>query len=200
MTLSLATGDELTADTFADFVKRLHHDCVGAGVREHCTADALFTVEARRLVYGLDMDYSDKRVLLDHCNEGEWFSPKEYWGDQDYDGRADLNKAMQAWSSCQFLKADEDDQWYVLGEMEGYAVTGYDERWEYINAHLTNDAAEAFIRRKKHDYSRGMRVYVESQYYAWEFNAIKGALLSGRLQYVEESLAAPVAPAPAKGA
>lgn len=113
------------------------------------------------LCYGIDTDYSDNRVLLDHCNDGEWFSPKEYWVDQDEEDRAELNKAMQDWSSCQFMKADESDQWHVLGELEGHVVTGWCESWEYINAHFTKDAAEAFIRRKKHDYGKGMRVYVE---------------------------------------
>lgn len=186
MTLSLATGAKLDAATFADFVARLRHDCVGEGVHDHCTADAIFIVQCKRLVYGIDTDYSEDRVLIDTCNEGEWFSPKEYWDDLDYEERAGLNKAMQAWSSCKFMKASEEDQWYVLGEMESHTVTGYKEQWEFINAHFTKDAAEAFIRRKKHDYGLGMRVYVESQYYAWEFNAIKEALLSGRLQYVEQ--------------
>jgi len=180
---SLATGHELTAATWADFVTRLRHDCVGAGVHDHCTAAATFIVQARRIAYGLDTDYSDNRVLIDHCNEGEWFSPKEYWDDQDEDGRAALNKAMQAWSSCQFMKADESDQWHVLGELDGHAVTGWCENWEYINAHLTKDAAEAFIRRKKHDYRKGMRVYVDSQYYAWEFEDIKEAIIAGTLTY-----------------
>nr|WP_233092140.1 hypothetical protein [Pseudomonas sp. MF6772] len=173
----------MDAATWADFITRLRHDCVGVGVHDHCTSAAIFIVQARRIVYGIDTDYSDNRVLIDHCNEGEWFSPKDYWDEQDEDERASLNKAMQAWSGCQFMKADEQDQWYVLGELEGHAVTGWCENWEYINAHFTKDAAEAFIRRKKHDYGKGMRVYVESQYYAWEFNAIKEAILDGTLTY-----------------
>lgn len=186
MTGSIATGDKLDAATFADFVARLRHDCIGAGVHDHCTADAIFIVQARRIVYGIDTDYSDNRVLLDHCNEGEWFSPKEFWKDRDHDARAALNKAMQDWSSCQFMKADESDQWYVLGELKGHSVTGWQETWEYVCAHFTKDAAEAFIGRKKHDYQKGLRVYAESQYYSWEYNAIKEALMSGRLQYAEE--------------
>ena len=31
------------------------------------------------------------------------------------------------------------------------------------------------------NHANGLRVYVESQYYAWEFNVIKEAILSGRL-------------------
>ncbi len=180
---SLATASTLDAGTWSDFVKRLRHDCVGAGVHDHCTRDAIFIVQAKCITYGLDTDYSDNRVLIDHCNEGEWFSPKEYWDDQDEDERAALNRAMQEWSGCQFMKAGESDQWYVLGELDSHSVTGWCENWEYVTAHFTKDAAEAFIRRKKHDYRKGMRVYVDSQHYAWEFNAIKEAILDGTLTY-----------------
>ena len=111
-----------------------------------------------------------------------------YWDDQDEDERAALNKAMQVWSNCEFMKADELDQWHVLGEMDGHAVTGWCENWEDINAHFTKDAAEAFIRRKKHDYRKGMLVYVDSQYYAWGFEAIKAAILDGTLTYKEREV------------
>lgn len=184
---SLATSAPLDKATWEDFVKRLKHDCVGAGVNDHCTAAAIFIVQAKRITYGFDTAYCDDRVLIDHCDEGEWFSPKEFWEEQDQDQRAALNKAMQDWSSSQFMKADEDDQWHVLSELEGHGVTGWQESWEYVNAHFTKDAAEAFIRRKKHDYDRGMRVYVESQYYAWEFEAIKAAILDGALTYQPET-------------
>ena len=42
---SLAVGAPLTQATFADFVERLRHDCVGDGVRDHWTADAFFVVQ-----------------------------------------------------------------------------------------------------------------------------------------------------------
>ncbi|MNN73478.1 hypothetical protein D3C81_1895980 [compost metagenome] len=56
-----------------------------------------------------------------------------------------------------------------------------------MNSHFTKDAAEAFIRRKKHDYGE-MRVYVESQYYALEFEAIKSAILDGTLTYTPKPI------------
>ena len=43
------------------------------------------------------------------------------------------------------MKADESDQWYVLAELEGHTVTGWDEQWVYVNTHFTHAAAEAFI-------------------------------------------------------
>lgn len=87
------------------------------------------------------------------------------------------------------MKADESDQWHVLGELDGHAVTGVCENWECINAHFTKDADEAFTRRKKHDYGKGMRADVESQYYSWEFNAIKEAILNGTLIYTPKEAA-----------
>jgi hypothetical protein len=88
-----------------------------------------------------------------------------------------------------FLALDRDEQLEILAELEDHQVVGWNETWEYVNAHFTKDAAEAFIRRKKHDYRKGMRVYVDCQYYAWEFNAIKEAILNGTLTYAPKMAA-----------
>lgn len=177
--LSLARGAELNAETWADFVGRLRHDCIGDGVRDHCTADAIFIVQARRLIYGIDRDYTDKLVVC--CEDSEWFSPKEYWDDLCDESKDALNEKVQEQDGCNFLDLTEDDQWEVLDNLDDHTVTGWDDRWEYVNSHFTKDAAEAFIRRKKHDYRKGLRVYVDAQSYCWEFNAIKDAILQGRL-------------------
>jgi hypothetical protein len=180
---SLAKGAELNADTFADFLKRLHHDCVGQGVAEHGTADALFIVERKVIVSGLDRDYTDD--LLVYHDEQTWFSPKEYWDDQDEEWQAKLDGLADECDEGKiFLELGISDQWDILEELDDHTVTAYAERWDYVNSHFTKDAAEAFIARKKHDYRDGLRVYVESQYWAWEFNAIKKALLNGTLQFV----------------
>jgi hypothetical protein len=51
-----------------------------------------------------------------------------------------------------------------------------------VNKHCTRGTAEAPIRRKQQDYGE-IRVYVDSQYYAWEFVVIKEAILDGTLTY-----------------
>ncbi|MDR7109243.1 hypothetical protein [Pseudomonas frederiksbergensis] len=177
---SLATGHPLSAATWADFVQRLHYDCVGAGVHAHGTSAALFTVQTKRIDYGFDPEYAEGRVVC--LEDRSWFSPKEYWDDLDEKERAELDEALQADRECGFMDMDEDDQWEYLSECDSHTVTGWNERWEIVNSHFTKDAAEAFIRRKKHDYGE-MRVYVESQHYAWEFEAIKEAILDGALTY-----------------
>ena len=58
--VSLAHGAPLSTESWADFVARLRHDCVGEGVHDHYTADAIFKVEARVLIYGIDRTYTDK--------------------------------------------------------------------------------------------------------------------------------------------
>lgn len=181
---SLAAGAALDSATWTNFVERLRYDCNGAGVKWHHTAAALFTVQTKRIDYGYEIDYAEGRVVT--LEDRSWFSPKEYWNDLDDEERAELDEALQADRECGFLDLDEDDQWEYLAECDSHTVTGWNKRWEIVNSHFTKDAAEAFIRRKKHDYGE-MRVYVESQYYAWEFEAIKEAILDGRLTYTPKN-------------
>lgn len=178
---SLARGAPLTPDTWADFVTRLRHDCVGEGVDDHCTANAIFTVQAKRIVTGLDLDYCDSESTLVYCDGSSWYSPKEYWSACDEDEQASLNELSQADCDLDFLALGVSEQWELLAALPDHTVTGWREEWGHINSHFTKDAAEAFIKRKKHNYREGMRVCVESQYWAWEFNAIKDAILSGKL-------------------
>lgn len=177
--MTLATGNKLTPETFADFVERLKYHCNGAGVNAHCTADAIFIVQRKRLVTGIDTDYADDKVIL--CDDGKWFSIQEYWDDLDYEEQVSLNKKSQDWCDKQFMKADSSDQWHLIGELDDHTVTGYTWEWEYVNSHFTREAAKAFINRKKHDYRYGLRVYVDANIYCWEFNAIKEALMNGDL-------------------
>lgn len=183
---SIATGDALTPATWADFVQRLRYHCKGEGVREHCTADAIFIVEAKRLIYGIEPGYTDNRVVIH--DDSVWFSPQEYWEDADEEERAELHRIANEEHATDdgFLSLDADDQWCVLGELEDHTVTGWDERWEYVNSHFTKEAAEAFIRRKKHDYPHGLRINVDAQLYCWEWNAIKAAIMDGRLVLADQ--------------
>lgn len=180
--LSLVYG-ELNAQTFEDFKARLQYDCKGPRTQDHCTSAALFKVENRRIIYGIDLDYTDQRCLyLNEDPEQVYYSIKEYWDSLHSSHKRQLNHNMQeAWSS-QFMKARDWQQWDLLKELPGYTVTGWHEEWEYVNCHFTYAAAEAFIQRKKHDY-RELRIYVDSQYWCWEFEAIKNAILRGELIY-----------------
>jgi hypothetical protein len=178
--MSLATGAELTADTFNDFVQRLRHHVRGEGVDWHYTADPMFTVQARRIIFGIDCAYTDKLAV--YVDESMYFSPQEYWDDNE-GMREELDALGKDTADGPFLTLSADVQWDILGELREHTVSGWDERWEFVNAHFTKEAAEAFIKRKKHDYRDGLRVYVEAQVYSWEFNAIVNGLLDGQITF-----------------
>lgn len=177
--MTLATGEKLTPETFEDFISRLKYHCEGVGVSDHCTADAIFIVQRKRLISGIDTDYTDQMVIF--CDDCKWFSIQEYWDDLEDELRIELNKKSQDWCDKQFMKADASDQWYLIGELDDHTVTGYTWEWEYVNSHFTREGAEGFIKRKKHDYRDGLRIFVDANIYCWEFNAIKQALINGEL-------------------
>ena len=183
--MSIATGAELSQATFDEFVQRLRHHVQGDGVDWHHTADALFTVQARRIVFGIDRDYTDKVAV--GVEEAMYFSPKEYWDEANKDRRLLLDEIAQEQGDAPFLSLDEYEQWDILGDLPDHNVSGWDERWDCVNVHFTKEAADAFIRRKKHDYRDGLRVYVEAQIYCWEYNAIVKGLLDGQIGFVQSA-------------
>lgn len=187
---TLANGGELSEQSFNDFIARLTHDCRGEGVKDHITSNAIFTVQYNKLITGLDTDYTDNLgCYFDSSFSG---SIDDFLADIGADHEADDNFAV--WLKDVY---EQDFEW-LLSESRGeqaqilrdfdqsengwfsLTICGYEYEWTHINSHFTKDAAERFIERKKHDYGE-MRVYVNSQYYAWEFNAIMGALMDGKL-------------------
>lgn len=182
MNTSIADGAKLTQETFADFIKRLKYHHRGEGVSRHCTADPIFMVQQQATIYGLDDEYSEAKIV--HFDDCEWSSPQEYWDDLDAEGQEDLNNFCRGACDTDFTELDEEAQWEVLADLDGHTVCGIKKVWHYVNAHFTREAAEAFIRRKQHDYPP-LRVYVESMCYGWEYQEIIAALCDGRLVLAE---------------
>ena len=188
---SLAFGSKLTQQSWDDFVARLVHDCKGDGVERHYTADAFFVVQAKRYTYGIDLDFGAELAI---CHEDSvYLSAKEFYENFfDDEERKDFDKKAQETHEKNFLDLFDFEQNSMMEEIDGVTVTGRAERWDYVSSHFTYEAAEAFIKRKKHDYRDGLRIYAEAQTYSWEFNAIKEAIMSGRLVLrSDESLSAP---------
>ena len=191
MTATLAKGADLTQETWADFVARLHHDCVGEGVREHYTADAVFLVQKRTKVYcpeGVDGEAFDI-----YCpNDGGTCDAEHWYQCLDGDSQQRLDAECPG---IGFLAAGMYDQMNALSEVHPNVDTyEFNWGWETINQHFTKDAAEAFIARKKHDYCNGLRVYVDASTYSWELNTIKAAILSGQIGFISNEPAPKEAP------
>jgi uncharacterized Ntn-hydrolase superfamily protein len=181
---TIANGDNLTKESFDDFVSRLHHGVRGDGVNRHHTANAIFIVQQKIRTYGYTEDYSDMRMV--YRDDNAWYSIKEFWDALDDDERKELDDIANNMYCSKFMEFDEFIQWNILEDDQNkFTVTRYKEDWEYVNSHLTRDAADAFIKRKKHDYDE-LRVYVDSQYWCWEFNEIIEAILDGKLVYNEK--------------
>lgn len=177
---TLARGAELTPDTWADFVARLRHDCVGEGVHEHYTADAVFLVE-KAVKYPVPEGYGGNPVIFDGCEVSE--SPEDFFAGCCDENKAKLNESCDG----DWLGADDDDKSSALAEhLPDYSLVYEETRWETLNQHFTKAAAEAFIARKKHDYRNGLRVYVDASTYSWELNTIKAAILDGRIGLIHK--------------
>ena len=174
MSESLANGAALTQETWADFVSRLRHDCVGEGVERHYTADAAFLVEKRDWIAVPDGCSDTLRVHTDGHDE----PLEEFFSGLEPEEQTALDEAVDG----SFIEADACDQCEALKTHQPDSTLYHaQEQWKFVCQHFTRDAADAFIRRKGHDYSEGLRVYVDATYYSWELNAIKKAILSGRL-------------------
>lgn len=182
MSESIATGAKLTPETFADFIERLKYHNRGEGVNRHHTSDPIFMVQKQVTIYGLADEYSESKVVCH--DESEWSSPQEYWDDLDDEKQEELNAFCLKACDTEFTELDEEAQWEVMADQEDHTVCGIKKEWQYVNAHFTREAAEAFIRRKQHDYPP-LRVYVESMCYGWEYQKIIAALCDGRLVLAE---------------
>lgn len=174
VTRTLANGAELSAETWADFVARLHHDCVGPGVERHYTADATFIVQ-KRVWRVVPEEMSDiLRVHTDGYDE----TVADFFADLEPEQQAALNDECDG----SFSEADGYDKGRALAKLHPDSTLYYaEETWEFVCQHFTRDAADAFIKRKAHDYREGLRLYVDATSYSWELNTIKAAILDGRI-------------------
>lgn len=149
---------ELTPENFQAFLERLRYHNKGEGVNDHCTAHPIFVVQSLRRVTGIDLDYD----------------PEYFWTDFDHEvemGEEELKEALKEYIE-EVGKIDDFDPEYddidsIIDSADNAIVTpeyevvfqkiGYAEEWRYVNVHFTREAAEAFIKRKKHDY-RELRI------------------------------------------
>lgn len=174
--ISLAASGELNKKSWDDFVDRLMYQCEGAGVKEHCTSYPIFEVQEKTINTGMDREFTSDWVIIDE--EAFFYSPEELYIDLDDEQTQKLN------ADGDFLSLHEKEQWEIL-ERTGYIVTGYVTEWVTINQHLTKEGAEAFIKRKGHNYSE-LRVYVNSLYWCNEFKTIQKAILDGKIKFIED--------------
>jgi hypothetical protein len=173
----------MTEDYFNDFIKRLKYHNIGDGVDDHCTANPIFNVMKRRIISGIDFDYTDNRLIYSLDDTDYYFrSYQEFYNNLDEQDKLKLDKLSQVWSRDVFLNLNDNDKIYVIGRFdEDLNVVGFEEEWEYVNSHLTREGAEDFIKACKN--KENYEIHVESLCKCKEFNMIIEALLQGKLVY-----------------
>jgi hypothetical protein len=177
---------ELTKESFDDFVKRMHYHVRGEGVNNHATANATFIVQCKRLVSGIDKDYTDNTCLFidgEPCFDFDDFI--QDFDDEDIDDL--ITEGAPIYKVNGEYKCDSQSHLFDWVEDEkgcdwSATHTGYDYKWEYVNHHMTREAAEAFIKRKSHDYGE-LRVFVDSAYWCWELKALMDGILDGKVVF-----------------
>lgn len=166
---------ELTREYFDDFVKRLRYHNEGEGVEDHCTAHPIFIVQKKEIISGIDNDFDPSYFWVNTDGEGEYT-------DEEMLERLEEIFDEEETGPDEYDLAFDDEITCYSGKRTLFRKVGYIERWEYVCAHFTKEAAEAFIVRKQHDY-RALRVYVDSQYWCPEFITIVKGLLSGKIGF-----------------
>jgi hypothetical protein len=179
MTDTLFTGAPLDATLFDDFITRLRHDCIGEGVQDHCTADVIFLVEVKEHIYGIDTEFAPHLAIY---SEGDYYhSVAEIMSCHREHLIENLDALCLKFHEKPFDEIGEDEQFVAIGEMENFEVIGYQENWKLVNSHFTQSSADEFVRKHGHKYGGKLRISQESQHRSFEFNAIKNALLDGKL-------------------
>ena len=177
---------QLTQELYDNFLERLRYDCHGPGVDDHYTANALFIIQEKILITGIDLQYAEGKVLL--VDDSEYFSIDEYYQSLDDDERELLDIQANALYNNSVLKLEEYQKWRLVDGMDNHTVTGYCELWNYLNCHFTKHAAKKYIAENGHKHKRELRIYVESQYRCDEFNMIKDAMILGYLKFDAPSI------------
>jgi len=177
---------ELAKESFDDFIERLRYQVRGAGVNEHVTDSATFVVQRKRLITGIDKDYTDNTLLiLDDSYNFDFDDFASGFDDEELDQLIIEGAPITLADGVYSCESDRDlFDWVEDNKSYDWNAThaGYDYIWEYVNHHMTKEAAEAFIQRKKHDYGE-MRVFIGSAYWSWELMAIMNGLLDGKIVF-----------------
>jgi hypothetical protein len=179
MTQSIITGAALTAETLAEFKTRLQHDCTGDGYAEHCTTQPVFVVKELRFQYDIELEYAEKKAI--YFDDEYYHSIAAFMEVANDHTKELLDEVSLKALKLKFDQLDEDLQYSTLNLLEYIQIVGYVEHWRYLNVHFTQAAADEFIGQSRKNYPDGLQVFIESQQYCPEFNAIRNAILSGKL-------------------
>lgn len=130
-----------------EIAERMH------GQDNRATVHPTFIVQQKRRIYGLDLDYTDKKAWI---YDGDEVATTRK-GEKRFLRENDMTEA-QAWESG-FLQE-----------------TGYVDIHEFVQVFFSCEEANAYIKANRHNLT-DPRVYVDSAYRNYEWQAIRSVLL-----------------------
>lgn len=170
-----------TPETWAEFTQQLKK----SWEKDNAGTDSpIFVVQAKNIVWGLDPTHDSVEItnIVDVDQDSKYKSVEDFFESLKATDKHDLNG----------LAIDEEDELFldIKASTQINILSDWNERnvyichgkyfWEDINCHLTRTAADAFIKRKSHDYGE-LRVFVKSLYWCDEFKNLLNAIISGEV-------------------
>lgn len=172
-----------TPVTWAEFTQQLKNSWENDNAG---TDSPIFVVQSKNIVWGLDpaSDSVEITNIVDVDQESKYKSVEEFFDSLKAAEKHDLNGLAIDEEDELFLDLKASTQFNILSDWNwnGHNVHICHGKyfWEDINCHLTRSAAEAFIKRKSHDYGE-LRVFVKSLYWCDEFKNLLNAIINGEV-------------------
>ncbi|MEB3865936.1 ead/Ea22-like family protein [Acinetobacter sp. IK31] len=170
-----------TPETWAEFTQQLKN----SWEKDNAGTDSpIFVVQAKNIVWGLDpaSDSVEITNIIDVDQDSKFKTIDDFFESLKAVDKHALNG----------LAIDEEDELFldVKASTQINIISDWNERnihichgkyfWEDVNCHLTRSAADAFIKRKSHDFGE-LRVFVKSLYWCEEFKNLLNAIISGEV-------------------
>ncbi|EOQ73075.1 ead/Ea22-like family protein [Acinetobacter lactucae] len=172
-----------TPETWAEFTQQLKN----SWEKDNAGTDSpIFVVQAKNIVWGLDPTHDSVEItnIVDVDQDSKYKSVEEFFESLKATDKHDLNGLAIDEEDELFLDVKTSTQFNILTDWNwnGHNVHICHGKyfWEDVNCHLTRSAAEAFIKRKSHDYGE-LRVFVKSLYWCDEFKNLLNAIISGEV-------------------
>ncbi|MBU3166914.1 ead/Ea22-like family protein [Acinetobacter baumannii] len=170
-----------TPETWAEFTQQLKNSWENDNAG---TDSPIFVVQSKNIVWGLDPTHDSVEItnIVDVDQESKYKSVEEFYDSLKAAEKHDLNGLAIDEEDELFLDVKVSTQINILSEWNERNVYICHGKyfWEDINCHLTRSAAEAFIKRKSHDYGE-LRVFVKSLYWCDEFKNLLKAIINGEV-------------------
>jgi DNA-dependent RNA polymerase auxiliary subunit epsilon len=154
MKLTGLTGQDV--QFLLDLKDRLHTQ------DNRCTREPIFLVQSKYKKTAINENGSEVEYI--ECMSGDYCS---------YDSEEEMLNSL---IEDGYDVTDVDDIQYY--------THWFDYDWETINSHFTEAGAQAFINRKKHDYSE-LRIYGDSLVYCAEMTTLRDILMKIEIEQID---------------